>query len=142
MYRIKDPKVSLDFYKNVLGMELIDTMENDGFTLYFLGYQHQKDVPRTKREGLLELTHNHGTENDDSCQYHNGNDKPQGYGHIAIAVDDIEAACARFDRLGVKWQKRLTDGKMKNIGTSLHSQTAFILDPGTHLRLNARQLLD
>jgi hypothetical protein len=36
-------------------------------------------------------------------------------------VDDVEAACARFERLGVPFQKRLTDGKMKSI--------AFILDP-------------
>lgn len=42
-------------------------------------------------------------------------------GHIAISVDDIQAACERFERLGVRFQKRLTDGKMKNI--------AFILDP-------------
>ena len=34
---------------------------------------------------------------------------------IAIIVDDIEAACARFAKLGVRWQKRLTDGRMKNI---------------------------
>jgi lactoylglutathione lyase len=43
------------------------------------------------------------------------------FGHIAVTVDDIEAACARFDSLGVRWQKRLTDGNMKNI--------AFLLDP-------------
>ena len=44
-----------------------------------------------------------------------------GIGHIAIAVDDIEAACARFEQLGVPFKKKLTDGNMKNI--------AFILDP-------------
>ena len=39
---------------------------------------------------------------------------------IAIIVDEIEAACARFEKLsGVRWQKRLTDGRMKN--------TAFLL---------------
>nr|VWP01771.1 Hsp70 [Ganoderma boninense] len=40
---------------------------------------------------------------------------------LAITVDDIEKACARFESLGVRFQKKLTDGKMKNI--------AFILDP-------------
>ena len=64
MIRVKDPKVSLDFYENVLGMELIDKMEGSDFTLYFLAYQHQKNEPLGKREAVLELTHNHGTEND------------------------------------------------------------------------------
>ena len=71
--------------------------------------------------GILELTHNHGTETLDKSPYHSGNSEPKGFGHIAITVDDVEAACARFERLGVPFKKRLTDGKMKNI--------AFILDP-------------
>lgn len=38
-----------------------------------------------------------------------------------ISVDNIEAACKRFEEKGVTWKKKLTDGRMKNI--------AFILDP-------------
>jgi lactoylglutathione lyase len=53
--------------------------------------------------------------------YHSGNSEPRGFGHIAITVADVEAACARFERLGVPFKKRLTDGKMRQI--------AFILDP-------------
>jgi lactoylglutathione lyase len=71
--------------------------------------------------GILELTHNHGTETLDATPYHSGNSEPRGFGHIAITVADVEAACARFERLGVTFKKRLTDGKMRNI--------AFILDP-------------
>jgi len=41
MIRVKDPKASLDFYENVLGMELIDKLVGSDFTLYFLAYQHQ-----------------------------------------------------------------------------------------------------
>ncbi|WFD46152.1 lactoylglutathione lyase [Malassezia furfur] len=123
MVRVKDPQKSLDFYQNVLGMTLIDTMKNDSFTLYFLGYEHQTGK-RGEREGLLELTHNHGTENDPDFHYHNGNDKPQGYGHIGISVENVEEACARFERLGVRFQKRLTDGKMRSI--------AFLLDPDNY----------
>jgi lactoylglutathione lyase len=39
-------------------------------------------------------------------------------------VDDLDAACARFESLNVSWKKRLTDGRMKNI--------AFILDPDNY----------
>lgn len=43
------------------------------------------------------------------------------FGHICVAVDDLDAACARFEEKKVNWKKRLTDGRMKNI--------AFVLDP-------------
>ena len=80
-------------------------------------------TPTNPLSGVLELTHNHGTESDPAfAGYASGNADPgRGFGHIAITVDDVEAACARFEQLGVRFQKKLTDGKMKNI--------AFILDP-------------
>ena len=53
--------------------------------------------------------------------YHDGNSDPRGFGHICVSVPDIEAACQRFEDLGVTFQKRLTDGRMKNL--------AFIKDP-------------
>jgi lactoylglutathione lyase len=73
--------------------------------------------------GVLELTHNHGTESDASfAGYASGNTDPgRGFGHVAISVDDVDAACARFEELGVRFKKRPSDGKMKYI--------AFILDP-------------
>jgi lactoylglutathione lyase len=130
MIRIKDQKASLDFYQNVMGMQLKRTSENkdNGFNLYFLGYgtpATEKTAngvnPTAHDEGLLELTWNYGTENDANFKYHNGNDEPQGFGHICISVDDLDAACARFEEKKVNWKKRLTDGRMKNI--------AFVLDP-------------
>jgi lactoylglutathione lyase len=65
----------------------------------------------------------HGTESDpDFKGYANGNSEPgRGFGHIAISVDNIEEACQRFEDLGVEFQKKLTDGKMKHI--------AFAKDP-------------
>ena len=72
---------------------------------------------------MLELTHNHGTESDPNFQgYASGNAEPgKGFGHIAIAVDDVEKACERFQKLNVPFKKKPSDGKMKAI--------AFILDP-------------
>ena len=124
MIRVKDAEKSLKFYQDVMGMELIRTSENpdNKFNLYFLAYTKHEQVPsQAHREGILELTWNYGTENDPDFKYHNGNDEPQGFGHICITADDLDAACARFDEKGVRWQKRLTDGRMKSV--------AFILDP-------------
>lgn len=112
-------------------MTLLRTSENEsnGFNLYFLAYPENSSGPKesaegvnqAEREGILELTWNYGTEKDADFKYHNGNDEPQGFGHICISVDDIDAACKRFEEKGVSWKKRLTDGRMKNI--------AFVLDP-------------
>ncbi|OSX65755.1 hypothetical protein POSPLADRAFT_1038373 [Postia placenta MAD-698-R-SB12] len=131
MVRVKDPQVSVKFYTEVLGMTLLSHYKFESFTLYFLAYDHSggKMTPqalkdsRFAREGVLELTHNHGTESDASfAGYASGNTDPgKGFGHIAITVPDVAAACARFERLGVPFKKKLTDGSMKDI--------AFILDP-------------
>jgi lactoylglutathione lyase len=86
MIRVKDAEKSLKFYQDVLGMKLMRTSGNPaaGFTLYFLGYPGEQGTPsnHAAREGLLELTWNHGTEKDDSFKYHSGNEEPQGFGHI------------------------------------------------------------
>jgi len=151
MIRVKSAETSLKFYQEVMGMKLLRTWENKdgGFNLYFLGYpgsnpsvKEDAKNPVAEWEGLLELTWNYGTEKQEGKVYHDGNSQPQGFGHICklktvtsfpvdclltiafpagVSVDDIEAACARFESLNVEWKKRLTDGKMKNI--------AFILDP-------------
>ncbi|KDN53221.1 glyoxalase I [Tilletiaria anomala UBC 951] len=122
MIRVKDPKASLHFYCDILGMDLIDEHNAGDFTLYFLGYQHQKVEKRGEREALLELTWNHGTENQEGQVYVNGNEQEkQGFGHTCIAVDDLQTAVKRFDSMGVKFKKRPEDGKMRHI--------AFIYDP-------------
>ncbi|KAF2760226.1 glyoxylase I [Pseudovirgaria hyperparasitica] len=129
MIRVKDIEKSLDFYQDVMGMKLLkqNDFKEAGFSLYFLAYgsgagSNASAVnPRVNAEGILELTYNHGSEKDDSVKYHSGNTEPQGFGHIAVSVDDIEAACQRFEDKKVNFKKRLTDGRMKSI--------AFILDP-------------
>ncbi|KAI9900701.1 hypothetical protein N3K66_004963 [Trichothecium roseum] len=129
MLRVKDIEKSLKFYQEVLGMKLVRTHEAEaaGFNLYFLGYPGKDDTSSAgaestaNREGLLELTWNYGTEKDENFKYHSGNEDPQGFGHICVTVDDINAACQRFEDLQCNWKKRLTDGRMKEI--------AFLLDP-------------
>ncbi|RAH42244.1 lactoylglutathione lyase GLO1 [Aspergillus brunneoviolaceus CBS 621.78] len=130
MLRVKDAEASLKWYQEVLGLTLLRTSENEaaGFNLYFLGYpaanpELKKDAknPVAEWEGLLELTWNYGTEKQEGQVYHNGNTEPQGFGHICVSVDDLNAACDRFEKLNVNWKKRLTDGRMRNV--------AFVLDP-------------
>ena len=143
MIRVKDNEASLKFYQDVLGMKLKRTSENasNEFNLYFLGYGPNASEakangvnPVADHEGLLELTWNYGTEKDANFKYHNGNDEPQGFGHICIAVDDLESACARFEEKKVNWKKRLTDGRMKNI--------AFVLGNSSFLQCTDVQLTD
>lgn len=67
MYRIKDPKKSLEFYTKVMGMCLLKQFHFDDmkFSLYFMGYENPTDIPvdekdRTRwamsRKATLELT--------------------------------------------------------------------------------------
>ncbi|EWG13795.1 lactoylglutathione lyase [Xylella fastidiosa subsp. morus] len=133
MLRVKDINASLDFYARILGFRLIDQRDfpEAQFSLYFLALLpqtvHISDNDTERRlwmsgiPGVLELTHNYGTETQEGQIYHNGNSEPRGFGHICISVPDLHSACARFDTLQVPYQKRLTDGRMKNI--------AFIKDP-------------
>ena len=125
MIRVKDKDKSLSFYQDIMGMQHRRTSENEsaGFNLYFLGYgpPPSKDDsangvnPTADREGLLELTWNYGTEKEEGKVYHDGNSEPQGFGHICVAVDDLEAACKRFEEKGVTWKKKLTDGRMRGV---------------------------
>nr|BAK23262.1 glyoxalase I [Allium cepa] len=133
MFRIKDPKASLDFYSRVLGMSLLKRLDfpEMKFSLYFMGYENPQTAPADPTErtvwtfgqkATLELTHNWGTESDPEFKgYHNGNTDPRGFGHIGVTVDDAYKACERFESLGVEFVKKPDDGKMKGI--------AFIKDP-------------
>ena len=134
MLRVKDAKPSLDFYTGVLGFSVVREAHfaDARFSLYFLILDPEEaaKAPSDPAElrswlaglrGVLELTHNHGSEDDAAFSYHNGNSEPRGFGHICVAVPDVRAACARFDEMGVTYQKRVGEGGMKEI--------AFIKDP-------------
>lgn len=133
MLRVKDPAVSLAFYTRIFGMRLLRKLdfEEMRFSLYFLGRLDDDEVipeevgERTawtfSQRGLLELTHNWGTETQEGFSYHNGNAEPQGFGHICFTVPDLDAAIAWFDANEVEYVKRPEQGKMKDV--------AFIKDP-------------
>lgn len=126
-YRVKDPKASVKFYE-FLGMSVIEkkSFPDNKFDLYFLSYDSPKAASHgnhwTDREGIIELTHNYGTEDDANFKVANGNREPgKGFGHVCVSVDNIQAACKRLSDAGYKFQKRLEDGRMRHI--------AFALDP-------------
>lgn len=132
MLRVKDPVKSLDFYTRILGMTLLQKFDFPSmrFSLFFLGYEDPKDIPsdvkdRTSwtfsRRATIELTHNWGSENDEATNYHNGNSDPRGFGHIGIAVPDVDVACKLFEDQKVTFVKKPNEGKMTGL--------AFIQDP-------------
>ncbi|XKH60413.1 lactoylglutathione lyase [Halomonas sediminis] len=127
MLRVKDPQKALAFYSKILGMRVLRRLdfEEMQFSLYFLANLENADqVPedtaqRTvwtfNQKGLLELTHNWGTETQEDFSYHDGNTEPQGFGHICFSVPDLEAAQAWFDENEVEFIKRADQGKMKDV---------------------------
>jgi lactoylglutathione lyase len=100
MVRITDPERSRAFYE-ALGFEFERDMDivRDGeleATNYFFGIGDQKAV--------LELTYNH-----DGRTYELGT----GYGHIALAVDDMAATLAGLAEQGIEPERepyRLREG--------------------------------
>ena len=127
--RVKDPKKSLEYYKLLRLSEIekksfrttsLTSTFSVSYSLVFIVLYSQPtiayDGPESAqtgqhfsdREGVLELTHNYGTENDPNFSVHNGNKDPRGFGHICVSVDNIQAACQRIEDAGYKFQKKLT----------------------------------
>ena len=128
MLRVKDPAKSLEFYTGVLGMTLLAVKKfpEMGFDLYFLAKlteSERENLPSGadleifafRQRGILELTHNYGTESQADFSYHDGNSEPQGFGHICFSVPNLADAVAWFDKNNVEFKKRPEDGSMKNI---------------------------
>ena len=133
MLRVKDPAVALDFYTRLFGMRVLRKLDfpEMKFSLYFLHRPTEGElVPDDAGErtawtfaqrGILEFTHNWGTETDSAFTYHDGNAQPQGFGHICFSVPDLDAAVRWFDENQVTYVKRPEQGKMRDV--------AFIKDP-------------
>lgn len=84
MIRVVDPDKSIDFYNKAFGLNVADRFDFDGFAIIYL--------KNAESDFELELTYNQGTDD-----YTHGT----GYGHVAVAVDDLDAERARIDGLGL-----------------------------------------
>jgi lactoylglutathione lyase len=137
MIRIKEPKRSLDFYCNTLGMHLLhySHFPKWKFSVYFVACCDPSTIPTDEKEkfefclktpGCIELTHNHGSEKEEGDQVYNtgngdskgtkdGQSVQGGFGHIGITLPDVYAACERFKKLGVKIKKSPNSGGMKGL---------------------------
>jgi lactoylglutathione lyase len=84
MVRVLDEARSVDFYKNAFGLDVADRFDFDDFTLIYLR--------NPKNDFELELTVNKGRKEPYSLG--------DGYGHLAVAVDDIDGEHKRFSAAG------------------------------------------
>ena len=110
MIRVGDLDRSIQFYTEVLGMRLLRRKDYPGgkFTLAFVGYGDEA------QHTVLELTYNW-----DTNAYQLGN----GFGHIAVEVDDAYQACDAVKQRGGKVTREA--GPMQH-GTTV---IAFVEDP-------------
>jgi len=110
MLRTGDLQRSIDFYTEILGMQLLRQKDYpDGkFTLAFLGYGSEAE------NTVIELTYNWGVDT---------YDMGDAYGHIAIEVDDVYAAA---DKIKAKGGRILREAGPMNAGTTI---IAFVEDP-------------
>ena len=109
MIRVFDESKSLDFYKRAFGLEVADRLKFDDFALIYMRN------PTSPFE--VELTVNF----DRKQPYTHGD----GYGHIAVVVDDLEAEHARFER------EKLSPGPVRDFkhnGKTL-ARFFFVTDP-------------
>jgi lactoylglutathione lyase len=110
MLRVGDLQRSIAFYTKVLGMNLLRTTERpeQKYSLAFVGYG------RNPEHAELELTYNYGVE-----RYEMGT----AFGHIAIGVPDVHAACERIRASGGNVTRE--PGPVKGGSTVI----AFVTDP-------------
>ena len=109
MVRVLDEKKSVDFYQSAFGLGIEDRFEFDGFTLVYL--------KNPENDFEVELTVNH----DQSQPYTHGD----GYGHLAVSVEDVDSEHQRFEQLGLG----PTPVKEFHRDGSLMAKFFFVQDP-------------
>jgi lactoylglutathione lyase len=109
MIRVRDEVRSLTFYKKAFGLTVRDRLDFEKFTLLYLG---NDETPFE-----LELTVNKGTEE----PYDLGN----GYGHLAVSVEDAAAEHDRFEAEGLE-PRKLVDFAP---GGEVIARFFFVADP-------------
>ena len=110
MLRVGNLQRSIDFYTQVLGMQLLRRSENPDYkySLAFVGYEGNP------AQAEIELTYNWGLES-----YEMGN----AYGHIALGVPDVHASCEKIKSAGGNVTREA--GPVKGGSTVI----AFVSDP-------------
>ncbi|MBB4041981.1 lactoylglutathione lyase [Microvirga flocculans] len=109
MIRVLDEKRSLAFYEKAFGLKVAERFAFESFTLVYLS--------NAESEFELELTINHGR----TEPY----DLGDGYGHLALSVDDLAAEHARLERLGLN----LTPLKELKLEGKPPARFFFVQDP-------------
>ena len=104
MLRVGKLQRSIDFYTQVLGMDLLRQTQRpeQQYDLAFVGYGGNPG------QAEIELTYNYGVDH---------YDLGTAYGHIAVQVPDAAAACERIRGAGGKVTRDA--GPVKG-GTTLH----------------------
>ncbi|MFZ1964132.1 MAG: VOC family protein [Roseiarcus sp.] len=110
MIRVSDLEASLDFFVDKLGLVEVRRASNEKgrYTLVFLAAPDDAENAGKTQAPLLELTYNWDAE-----VYTSG----RNFGHLAYAVDDIYATCARLQKAGVVINRPPRDGRMAFIRT-------------------------
>lgn len=109
MIRVLDEARSLAFYDTAFGLKVADRLDFDSFTLIYLSNAEQTFE--------LELTVNKGR-----TEAYNLGD---GYGHLAVSVDDVDAEHARLTAAGLA-PRKLVDFAPAG---SVIARFFFIADP-------------
>jgi lactoylglutathione lyase len=89
MIRVLDEARSIEFYRKAFGLEIAERLDFPDFTLVYLSN------PETEFE--VEFTVNKGR----TEPY----DLGDGYGHLAVSVEDLDAEHARFEAEGLAPRK-------------------------------------
>ena len=109
MLRVLDEAKSVDFYNKAFGLDVADRFPFDDFTLVYLR--------NAEADFEIELTVNH----ERSEPYGHGD----GYGHLAVAVDDVDSEHGRMSELGLE----PNDVKEFHRDGALMAKFFFVQDP-------------